>query len=1016
MKKNIRTGLIHEELEPRLLFSAGLETVLIDDNMPGTEPAIVETVSESETESLQLEQSQQTDSASAPAREVVFIDENVDNYDQLLADLATRANTDVFILDTSVDAVDQISTVLADYQGLDAIHLVSHGNEAGLMIGNGTLDNSNIDSYRDAISGWQAALSDEADLLIYGCDVAASAEGQAFISNLQSLTGTDVAASDDLTGHASAGADWDLEYQAGEIETSIVFSTEIQSNWVGVLPASVSINNLAGDTLAYSEGDGAQTIEQGSNISTSLSGGGSPSYNTLTVSITAGGDTSEDILSIRNQGNGSNQIGFDGTDVYYEGTMIGAVSGGSNGTDLVITFDSTANSDSVADLIENITYENTDNDNPTVTPRTIDFTLSSSGGGGGGGSSTTTESTSVDVSAVNDAPVAAGNTVTTNEDTAYTFSAADFNFSDVDGDSLASIKITSLESAGALQLNGVDVALNEVISKADIDAGKLSFSPAANANGAGHDSFAFSVNDGTTNSAASYAMSLDVTAVNDAPVNNIPAEQFITEDSTLIFSSANGNAISINDVDASGGTMKVLLSVGKGTLTLGSTSGLSFQSGDGVDDRSLSFEGSVADINNALEGMTYTTDAHANGDAVLTIVTDDKGNHGSGGTRTDTDNININIEAVNNAPTNTIPGEQAINQGETLQFSSANGNGISIRDIDDNGNAVKVTLSVDNGHLSLANTVGLSFETGDGSNDPMLVVSGSIADINAALDGLSYMPDADYAGPAVLSIVTDDQGNSGTGGAKTDTDQVDIQIAAAAVTDTTVTTPEAETPATMPDSHAIENIPYSDPPVTVTAVDNTTSNVEADVPPETATTEETAVESDIVISIDAEGKPSIQVAQGRSELMHALINMPVNSGMDNINLATPINMASQQNVNIASVSPWNLASGLASNELQMALDELNQQLGSDGRAEQSGEQLVVTTVTGVSIALTVGFVSWALQGGSLLTALMTVLPVWNTFDPLPVLNANANKKTVVTQKQDDELDAVFANSKPTNQG
>ncbi|MCP4251864.1 MAG: hypothetical protein GY775_00390, partial [Candidatus Scalindua sp.] len=104
----------------------------------------------------------------------------------------------------------------------------------------------------------------------------------------------------------------------------------------------------------------------------------------------------------------------------------------------------------------------------------------------------------VDVTAVNDAPTAANNTVTTNEDTTYTFSASDFSYSDTEGSTMASIEITTLETAGALQLSGADVTLNQVITKADIDAGNLKFVPAANANGSSYDSFAFSVNDGTT--------------------------------------------------------------------------------------------------------------------------------------------------------------------------------------------------------------------------------------------------------------------------------------------------------------------------------------------------------------------------------------------------------------------------------------------------------------------------------------------------------------------------------------
>jgi hypothetical protein len=151
----------------------------------------------------------------------------------------------------------------------------------------------------------------------------------------------------------------------------------------------------------------------------------------------------------------------------------------------------------------------------------------------------------VDVTAVNDAPTAANNTVTTNEDTAYTFTAADFNFSDVEGDSLASVQITALETVGALQLSGVDVTLNQVISRADIDAGNLTFTPVANASGASYDSFGFNVNDGTANSALSYTMTVDVTAVNDLPT---AADNTVTtnEDTAYTFTAADFN---FSDID-----------------------------------------------------------------------------------------------------------------------------------------------------------------------------------------------------------------------------------------------------------------------------------------------------------------------------------------------------------------------------------------------------------------------------------------------------------------------------------
>lgn len=87
--------------------------------------------------------------------------------------------------------------------------------------------------------------------MIYGCDIAGGEEGLALLEKLNSLTGTDIAASDDRTGHATLGGDWEFEYRVGEFETSIVFSTTIQSDWAGVL--APTITNLDGETLSYTE-------------------------------------------------------------------------------------------------------------------------------------------------------------------------------------------------------------------------------------------------------------------------------------------------------------------------------------------------------------------------------------------------------------------------------------------------------------------------------------------------------------------------------------------------------------------------------------------------------------------------------------------------------------------------------------------------------------------------------------------------------------------------------------------
>ena len=92
----------------------------------------------------------------------------------------------------------------------------------------------------------------------------------------------------------------------------------------------------------------------------------------------------------------------------------------------------------------------------------------------------------INVTPVNDAPTASDGEVTTNEDMAYAFTAADFEFDDDDtDDALASVKIVSLPATGkgALALDGTPVAENNVVTKTAIDAGRLTYAPPANANG-----------------------------------------------------------------------------------------------------------------------------------------------------------------------------------------------------------------------------------------------------------------------------------------------------------------------------------------------------------------------------------------------------------------------------------------------------------------------------------------------------------------------------------------------------
>jgi Ca2+-binding RTX toxin-like protein len=117
---------------------------------------------------------------------------------------------------------------------------------------------------------------------------------------------------------------------------------------------------------------------------------------------------------------------------------------------------------------------------------------------------------------VNHAPTANNKTLTTDEDVAKTLTVADFGFKDEDaGNTLQSITVTSLPTAGSLTLKGKAVTLDQVIAATDINTGKLVFTPAPDENGSGYADFGFQVSDGTVLSASDYSLTFDITAVRD---------------------------------------------------------------------------------------------------------------------------------------------------------------------------------------------------------------------------------------------------------------------------------------------------------------------------------------------------------------------------------------------------------------------------------------------------------------------------------------------------------------------
>ncbi len=133
---------------------------------------------------------------------------------------------------------------------------------------------------------------------------------------------------------------------------------------------------------------------------------------------------------------------------------------------------------------------------------------------------------------------------------------------------------------------------------------------------------------------------------NIAPVNTVPGAQTTPEDTPVVFSAANNNAISVADADSGGNAEEVDLSVLHGTLTLGSTNGVQ-QLGNGTSE--VTVTAPLTALNAALDGLTYTPSSLYHGDETLTVMSNDLGNS-NGSALTDTDTVDITVTAVEHAP------------------------------------------------------------------------------------------------------------------------------------------------------------------------------------------------------------------------------------------------------------------------------------------------------------------------------------------------------------------------------
>src|SRR4028118_1855360 len=162
-------------------------------------------------------------------KQIIFVDSSVQNYQNLIE--GADANAKIVILDDKRSGIEQITQALASESGIEAVHVLSHGNQGSLKLGADVLNGNDLENFNTQLKQWGNALTENGDILLCGCKVAAGETGNNFVKRLSELTGADVAASNDLTGNAVKGGDWDLEIVTGQIESAVPFNRQAMEDY-----------------------------------------------------------------------------------------------------------------------------------------------------------------------------------------------------------------------------------------------------------------------------------------------------------------------------------------------------------------------------------------------------------------------------------------------------------------------------------------------------------------------------------------------------------------------------------------------------------------------------------------------------------------------------------------------------------------------------------------------------------------------------------------------------------------
>ncbi len=604
----------------------------------------------------------------------------------------------------------------------------------------------------------------------------------------------------DLTNAAKAGGD-----------SSVVITGVLAD-----INATLTSLTYTSDGSAAAATAGSDTITISVNDNDNTRGGGTAKTGSNTIALTLTpndipvitvpgtgptiGDTASHTISGLSVADTVSGASVTATVYVDHGTLAFTANGGSatiagTGT----SADKTTLSGSLADVnkaLATLAYTTTDDGSDSTDTVHVDFT---DGGSNliGGAKTAVSQAITINLTA-NDAPSVKINGATLTAGNKGSVTVTDTTQQTIGGLSIAdtyntgALQVTVSDTAGNLHVTGSGAATisgndsGSVLiagTLTDVNAVLAGLKYTTTASADGSDTISVSVDDKATtliggkktNSAPNVAAyDLTLTA-NVAPTVTLAGGTPAMAPNDNVATSVDG--LSIADGNDGGGTMKLTLGASHGALHLSSATGVTIASGD--NSGALVLTGTMANLNGALGSgkLLYTGTQYYKGSDTITVTADDQQSTLIGGKKTGSLGGGITLTVnhtdvvptlANGAAATAGAGETAVAAGGTGMASQiiydtvAHAVGLSsteVVDSDNNSATVTANVSTDaNGTLHVDATGGITI-TGSSNDSSAVTFTGSLAQVNAALAGLTYARSSNTAGIGTVHLQVTDTNN-----------------------------------------------------------------------------------------------------------------------------------------------------------------------------------------------------------------------------------------------------------------